>query len=508
MTKEGLFVPDADRRVIPRWRDSRVTAASGELDVIGRTHSSAIAPGELPRALALWRRERSIETAAEALSVAVVVGEPGAAHEPARYLVDAAMTAPAVKALAQSVLSPQRTRATDPLGDAFASSPTQPQVEACIRALKKVVHESPRNVLAWVDLARAYAVKGQHDRSEHAMETALKLSRTNRFVLRSAARLFVHLKQAERAHDLLRQSRRTTSDPWLLAAEIATASVAGRSSPFTKDARALLGHSAHPPRHTAELASAVATLELHAGQARQARRFFRQSLTDPTENAVAQAEWAAKRDSALEVPPEMIRQAQSHEAQALADYRAERWGGVLSECRGWIADEPFSTRPSAWGSYLAGVVNNDAQTAEEFARQGLLANPRHPLLLNNLVVALVEQGALKSAQVEFKKIPKSEGRGEVDAAILATEGLISFRVGDLTGGRRLYQAAAMMASGAGWRAIHALALLYLAREEQRIASSMANAALGWAEKACQGIEAPEIRAMLRRLAANVPNLGR
>ena len=225
------------------------------------------------------------------------------------------------------------------------------------------------------------------------------------------------------------------------------------------------------------------------------------SLTDPTENAVAQAEWAAKRDAALEVPPEVIRQAQSHEAQALADYRAQHWGGVLSECRRWIVDEPFSTRPSAWGSYLAGVVNNDARTAEEFARQGLLANPRHPLLLNNLAVALAERGALKNAQVEFGKIPKSRVHGEVDAAMLATEGLISFRIGEVTEGRRLYQAAAMMAADAGWRASHALALIYLAREEQRVASPMASAMLGWAEKACQGIDAPEIQVMLRRLRA-------
>lgn len=148
---------------------------------------------------------------------------------------------------------------------------------------------------------------------------------------------------------------------------------------------------------------------------------------------------------------------------------------------------------------MAGIAENDARTMEAFARQGLRSNPRHPLLINNLVVALADQGKLNDAQAEFDKIPKSNVRGEVDAAILATQGLLRFRAGDLAEGRRLYHAAAATAADAGWRSVYALAFVHLTREEQRINSPLAGPTLELAVRACQGLHAPEIHVMLRRL---------
>jgi hypothetical protein len=55
------------------------------------------------------------------------------------------------------------------------------------------------------------------------MMTALQLAPQNRHVLRSAARLFLHVGDPECAHDLVARNDATKNDPWLIAAEIAIA---------------------------------------------------------------------------------------------------------------------------------------------------------------------------------------------------------------------------------------------------------------------------------------------
>ena len=52
---------------------------------------------------------------------------------------------------------------------------------------------------------------------------ALQLAPTNRHVLRSASRLFLHLDDSERAYDIIAQSDATVDDPWLIAAELSFA---------------------------------------------------------------------------------------------------------------------------------------------------------------------------------------------------------------------------------------------------------------------------------------------
>jgi hypothetical protein len=88
-------------------------------------------------------------------------------------------------------------------------------------------------------------------------------------------------------------------DPWLLAAEVAVASVAGRRPMFVRQGRKVLESGRLPALQTAKLASAIATLEMTAGDTRSARRLFRESLVDPTDNSLAQAGWGQAQCQAL-----------------------------------------------------------------------------------------------------------------------------------------------------------------------------------------------------------------
>jgi len=404
---------------------------------------------------------------------------------------------PAARALAELVVNPDRLQRPREVLDVTAVE--RHVLHQRIRLLRQELVESPRNAIVRVDLARIYAILGQQRQAVRAMEIALRAAPTNRFVLRSACRLFVHIDEPDRAHELLQKSDRTRSDPWLMAAEIAAASVAERGALSAKRGRRLLEAASLSPHHLAELASAIATLDLSAGDARKARRWFRQSLADPTENAVAQAGWASQRVSGVEVGRDLIEKARSHEAEALRDYREGRWSEAIKSCEAWLLDEPFSSRPAALGSYLASVAAHDYRLAEQLARRGLTANPDDPLLINNLVVALANQGRVEEAEGEFRRIQTGTAEALLRATLVATEGLLHFRRGAVVQGRDFYRKAMELATGASSRRTLALAAVHLAREELLARSEEALPALQVAVKACEGLEAWEVLEMLEEL---------
>jgi len=498
----GLLAPETDRRIIPRWRDSRITVSTGELDGTRPKRSTwpENSAAEFEQKLRRWNVEDSIEAAAELAQAALVLGRPREARDAAEMLVltDSEAT-PAVRAIAEAILSDLEGRPRRGETDPTAAESDTLLLRARIHGLKHRLIEMPRNPILWVDLSRAYSILGQHRLSKDSMSRALALAPSNRFVLRSAARLFVHLEENDRAHDLLLRARRTEVDPWLMAAEIAVAQVAERSPASLRRARDVLRSGAQAPRQVAELASAVATVGLKEGNLRRARQLFRESLVDPTENAVAQAGWASRHLPGVEVGPQLIQQAQSHEAQAIADYRGGNWSDAILECQRWLLDEAFSSRPASLGSYVAIVALQDYDLAESLARRGLVANPGDPMLLNNLVVALANKGSLGQAETEFQKIPRVSENPALRATVTATKGLLRFRQRLPEEGRGLYREALRLAAQAGSQRLHALAAVHLAREEIIAETPEAPLALHTAIEISKGLDAQEVLQMLAML---------
>ena len=162
--------------------------------------------------------------------------------------------------------------------------------------------QTPRDPLAYLDLARRYAALGQMERAEAALRGALALAPDSRFVLRSASRFFVHARDPARAQDLLRRSPRTRTDPWLVAAEISAATVANQTSRLIKLGRDFVTRRSLPPLHLSELAGALGTLEMGDGNNKAARKLFTQAMTAPTDNSLAQAQWALPKLGLTDLP--------------------------------------------------------------------------------------------------------------------------------------------------------------------------------------------------------------
>lgn len=227
----------------------------------------------------------------------------------------------------------------------------------------------------------------------------------------------------------------------------------------------MLSSGGFQPVHLSELSAAMGTLELENGNRRSGHKLFREALVDPTENAIAQAEWAARRDSSLQILPGGVNTPCTYEATAWRELAHMEWESALRSSWLWFRDEPFASRAAEFGSWVAAVtIGSDGESAR-FAEAGLRTHPKNPLLLNNLAVALATMDQADEARAVFDQIPDSEAKSDV--TYLATKGLILYRSGDPETGRTLYREALEEARRRRDKKREVWALLHFAREEFR-----------------------------------------
>jgi len=315
------------------------------------------------------------------------------------------------------------------------------------------------------------------------MNVAVQLAPHNRFVLRSASRLWIHTGDKDKAFETLNRAGRTEHDPWLLAAEIAVGGVAKRKVKHVRKARHMLVDRHFAPRHLSELASAVATLELASGSRKQSKRLFRQSLETPTENSVAQAVWAdTKSQLHLQLMPREWPTA--YEAEALAHYEDREWKKSAERCELWQLDQPFSASPAWHGTFTAAVAMRDYAKGASFAEHGLVANPGDFTLRNNLAFCLINQDQLKRAEEELSEIDASNLEPRYAAVLAATNGLLNYRRGNIELGRTMYEEARRVARSERRPNLLALATMYHAIEEIAISAH-----------GCEGLRAEALELM-------------
>lgn len=380
-----------------------------------------------------WEEQRSTSFAADLVGSALVVGPSPVAREAATFVLTKDAKAPSLtRAIAKRLLE------TPDESDDEALVPKEPgNVRDEVKLLREQLLRDPRRTLVWTELARHYASAGSKKRAARAMQAALGLSPESRYVIRAAVRLRIHQDEYREAHDLVLASPAATRDPWLAATELSAAAVADRRPRLGKVARDMLESGAFLPRAISELASALGTLELRAGNDRAARKLFAESLTAPNENAIAQGEWASRQLRGLDIPPEQ-REA-SAEARALNFSRSGKWSESLQASWEWHWDQPFSSRPTILGSYEASV-GRAFNEGVEIARRGLRANPETFLLQNNLVFCQIGNGELAEARANFERIHRDKlDEKEELPTYLATAGLLAFRTGSAEEGQQLYE---------------------------------------------------------------------
>lgn len=365
----------------------------------------------------------------------------------------------------------------------YASSPEPPQFAlgdgvdvhqkraiSEIGRYRALLAENSGRPFCWSELSRNFLIVGEKEKAKRAMNAALQLAKHNRYLCRAATRLFVHVEENDQALHLLRNEPAIKSDPWLLAAEIAVSSINQKQSKLIDAARRVITSRQFNDKQLSELAAAVGTVELMHGTVKRAKSMFQMSLIAPTDNSLAQAQWATSQESKIVIPASAWHTPDSYEAKTLASRLSHDWGNALQTCGSWLADEPFSIRPAMLGSYL-GFRPEHAEIAEQFATAGLRCDSANQMLLNNRAVARVYQGKINEAYEDIKAALQN-GQARDDAHLLATLGLIAFRSGEFELGREYYKLSISWFSNMKEQASVASAMLYYLREDIRVDKSL------------------------------------
>ena len=298
------------------------------------------------------------------------------------------------------------------------------------------------------------------------MQCALSLAPENRYVLRSAARIFGHIGDPDQALHALKNSGRSTQDPWLLAADIALQGDKVRGSSVKLGMR-LLSDQSQAPRHLSELAAAVGTVEHDSGRHKAAKKLFAQSLIDPNDNSVAQAVYISQIDEKIRLPDEVLQRPQNYEARARRAFASAAWDTSMQQSWQWLCDEPFDITPAILGSCLS-FDSKLTERAKEIATAGLRCAPANALLLNNRAVANAYLGNIEEALVDVTQALRYE---RDRAHLLATLALVAYRSGQIEYGMKLYGMSIAWLVEKKDREAVVRAYLYWLREAVRVGQS-------------------------------------
>ena len=301
------------------------------------------------------------------------------------------------------------------------------------------------------------------------MEIAVHLAPSSRFISRSAARLFSHIEDFDRAHKILVNNPWISKDPWIIASEIAVNSARGRNSRFVKRGKEIIASGNYHPFSYSEMASAIGTLEMQNGSRKLCRNFMNIALERPNDNSLAQAEWllGENRDLSLCFGNYDYLKNKA-EADCRYAYFKDDFKAALCSGIDWIADYPFDPDPIYFSAEMAYTFVKDYETAIDIIKLGLRANSYDIGLLNNLAYCYALSGNLEEAEsildrVDIKAMSLSN---ETKICLIATRGLVEYRKGLIENGYHLYIQAITKAKESGCeKSFIEKAMLNFIREE-------------------------------------------
>lgn len=431
-------LPDPNRKLLPRWRPYIKTAKAGELNSLSNSHTplvNELSENLLKTEIDKWRKDKSLAVATDVLGTAVLSNKTIDLTEIAEFIVNNENAPATSLEISRNILSNKE----NPLDFVFIEKPIHNHL-AILNNLKKRVKEEPRNTIVYVDLALHYTILGQYDKAKKALNIALKLAPNNRFVLRSAARFFIHIDKKEIAHKILRRSEIGAYDPWVAASEIAVANFADNPSRFAKNGIKELSNKKYHDKDLSELASALATLEMTHGKHKKSNQLFKQSLIEPNDNTVAQAEWAIRHgQSKLHLDDHILNSVPcAFEAKAWEFMERLEWKDSLEQTKLWYHDQPFSTLPAVICSYIETVIFGNYEIGIKYLLEAHKLKPEDLIIINDLAFNYASINKLNEAEELLNKINLKNLEGLDKVALTATKGLLAFRKGDIETGQNNY----------------------------------------------------------------------
>ena len=465
-----------DRRdVLPNWRSYNKTSCMGEFGASINTQLS-VPFFSLDKYVFAWKEHREIPFAADLVSAAITNGQLNnpevveAAHFLKNHPDDCSNTQLlCAKKILQKENSENKENLIGLKNRLGLLRDKETHYRESIRILKQQNNKYPYNAINYCELARYYANLGQLDKAKDMMEIAVHLAPSSRFVSRSAARLFSHIEDFDRAHKVLVNNHWISKDPWLIASEIAVNSLRGRNSRFVNKGKEIIASGNYYPFSYSEMASAIGTLEMKNGSRKACRNYMNIALERPNDNSLAQAEWILSENNDLSLHfGEYDYLKNKAEADCRYAYYNDDFAAALSSGIDWIADYPFDPNPIYFSAEMAYAFIKDYQTAIEIIELGLRANSNDAGLLNNLAYCYALSGNVEKAETILNRVDLNTQSlsKETKICLIATRGLVEYRKGQIENGSKLYLTAMTRAKELGCeRSFIEKAMLNYLREE-------------------------------------------
>jgi tetratricopeptide (TPR) repeat protein len=467
-----IFKTEA-RRIIPRLRSLELAATTGELSLIGSKFPGLKFNPKffLREQNEAWKKNKTIVHASDLLSSAFVLGLEKEYTNVAEFILkEASIFDSSILILAKKTLDIDLDeKLIVPIED------QQLKTRYEINSLKQVLSNEPKNPIAWMEIGRLYSLLGQIDKADKAIENALYLDKSNRFIIRSASRYYHHFsKEKDKALYVIRKSQQLSSDPWLISADIAYSTILGRYSKMAKIGENHIKNRTVDFYSITELASALGTLEYNNGKVKEARKYFNQSLIYPNDNSLAQAAWMSENIHGISIESSKYEMPLAFEANSLHYYSTGDFKSAFDEAMKWHLDEPYSTRPIKAASYIASVFLSDYKISIELTERGLTLAPDDIVLKNNLVYFLIQDNQLNKGEKIFSNslyeiITNPDSFPENERVICtATAGLIAFRNNKPDLGNEYYQKAINIAKGVKNQYLVSLATINYVKEALKV----------------------------------------
>lgn len=434
----ALFIDDTSRLVIPPWR--QFDKSLGELRPAG-AEGIEMRRRDIQEYLLEWKASKNLVTAGDLISAAIVNGiaEDPAVLEAARYVVDFPLKAPAAL---QNVSKGLLDIPSDP--DFFSMANLK--LYERISKLKKLLNDYPASAILRVEIARLYMLIGQLDIAAYHIRMALYLDPNNRFVVRSAARFYIHMgnEYKDKAIEVLRKSVLTKKDPWLMASEISVSRQFDKRSPNLKRAGELIDSRNYSNSDLSELCGALGMEELENAGYKNSRRLFNQSLTAPNDNSFAQAQWVAKNRHLELLFPNQPIDVSFKEALCYANFFVGDYKAALRYAQDWQDEMPYSQKCVVFGSNISTTFEKDYKTSIKLLETYLQTNRQNKAALNDLAYAYALNKDPDNAQKQLDKAMKVvdvKNPEPADICLVATQGLVLFRKKAVKEGSEFYEAA-------------------------------------------------------------------
>ena len=274
----ALIYEIENRQVIPNWRDFKRTTAIGELETNwNRIKTSHL---NLSRPIQDWKQNKTIGTAADLVSSAFISSDFQSTEvkeaisfilnnkdHASQTLLDLANRVNGVK---QEHPNQNKLLELDlDSVDDIQNLVNNDRIFKYMGIVKRRAYSELKNPIQWVELSRLYSMFNHEDKAEQAMVIAINLAPNNRYVVRSATRLFIHIHKYEKALYYLKKSQLLKGDPWVISAHIATSDLMNRYSPHLKKGIELIDSKNFSDYDLTELSSAICTFEYHNGTAKK-----------------------------------------------------------------------------------------------------------------------------------------------------------------------------------------------------------------------------------------------